>query len=267
MNEAARLCARLVREGAVLRSECPELDHVDVRREVERRLDEAGLVLATSAYSDHVGIRLSREACAHSAFDAASNLGLGSDACALLVVAWARLVLQKRTAADTRQLPGQGHLLAEDRARAAREYRPQMRLSTLVREFGQVIGSRTRIKSLVTLLRKARFLAGRGETIEAGPFLELGIDGEQMIAFIRREVLAGILREASPAGDVSKDDGLDLQVLKVLEGLGGSAGMPDIVRETGDTPPRLRAVLKDLEAQGKVRRHGARSKTRYEAVE
>ncbi len=107
MNDSTFVCARLLREGAILRSGLPELDYPEVRAEVERRLEQVGLTLATSAYSEYVGLRLIPEVTAHSAFDAASNLGLNADHCALLVVLWSYLSLQKRTASDSREVPGQ----------------------------------------------------------------------------------------------------------------------------------------------------------------
>jgi hypothetical protein len=179
MNPASRICARLIREAAVARSELPELDLPDVRTEVEERLGRVGLVLATSAYSEHVGVRLSPDVTADSAFDSASNAGLRSDACALLVLLWARLVLQKRTATDTREVPGQGSMLARDSREAAQSYSPEIRLETIFREFEDVLGSRTHLKRLVSQLRRLRFIGGRGDTIEAGPLLELGIDGDR----------------------------------------------------------------------------------------
>ncbi len=265
MEEAVRICARLLREGAVARAEIPALDSPDVRAEVERRLAAVGLILATSTYSEHIGLRLSPDVTGDAAFDAASNLGLGADACALLVVLWARLVLQKRTAADTREIPGQASLLVADRTAAARRFTPQVRLETLVREFGPVIGSRTHIKALVSRLRRLQFLGGQGETIEAGPLLELGVDGERMIAFIRRRVLAGLLEEKRDPSTraVTEDDGVETQVLRVLERLGGSAVIRDLEQATGERRPRLREILRTLEAAGRVRRTGERASTRY----
>src|SRR5712691_85634 len=157
MNEAALVCARLLREGTVARAELAALDHPDIRHEVERRLEAVGLVLSTSAYSEHVGMRLSAEIAADTAFDAASNLGLRADACALLVILWARLVLQKRTATDTRELPGQEALFASGQAAAARSFRPSVRLPALVREFRAILGGKSRILSLVTQLRRLHF--------------------------------------------------------------------------------------------------------------
>src|SRR3954447_5076993 len=219
IDSATLICARLLRAGAVPRAELPDLDFPEVRRDVERRLQAVGLVLATSAYSDHVGIRLSPEVTADSAFDAASNLGLRSDACALLVILWARLVLQKRTAADTRELPGQGEIFAGGQAAAARVYRTSVRLEALGREVRAVLGGRRRIQGLVTQLRRLQFLAGHGEIIEAGPLLELGIDGERMIGFIRREVLAKLLAERENAGEEEgrpEIDGLAARILETL---------------------------------------------------
>ncbi|MEO6195898.1 MAG: hypothetical protein ABIS20_23005 [Thermoanaerobaculia bacterium] len=266
MDSAALICARLLRAGAVPRAELPDLDFPEVRRDVERRLQAVGLLLATSAYSEHVGIRLSSEVTADSAFDAASNLGLRSDACALLVILWARLVLQKRTAADTRELPGQGEIFTGERAAAARGFRPSVRLEALVREFRAVLGGRSRIQSLVTQLRRLQFLAGHGEVIEAGPLLELGIDGERMVGFIRREVLAKLLaeRENADGKDESPEvDGLPARILETLERLGRPAAMSDLVRETGARPERLRTILRDLIEAGRILRTGDRGAARY----
>jgi hypothetical protein len=270
MDPATLICARLLRAGAVPRVELPDLDFPEVRREVERRLETVGLVLATSAYSEHVGIRLAPEVTADSAFDAASNLGLRADACALLVILWARLVLQKRTAADTRELPGQDALFAGERAAAARSFRPSVRLEALAREFRAVLGGRSRIQSLVTQLRRLHFLAGHGEVIEAGPLLELGIDGERMVGFIRREVLARLLAEREATGgkeDTEATDGLAARVLEALERLGGTGGISDLEREIGAKRERLRPVLKGLIAAGRIRRTGERRAVRYHLLE
>lgn len=265
MNEAALVCARLLREGTIARAELSALDHPDIRHEVERRLEAVGLVLATSAYSDHVGVRLSPEVTGDTAFDAASNLGLRADACALLVILWARLVLQKRTAADTRQVPGQASLLPGEQAAAAQRFMPQVRLETLFREFGAALGSRTRIKGLVSQLRRLGFLGGRGEVIEAGPLLELGVDGERMIAFIRRKVLTELLARRADGGapETPADGAGEGQILEVLARLGGNAAMKDLTSETGERPGRLRELLRGLVAAGRLERRGERFHARY----
>jgi hypothetical protein len=265
MDDAMLICARLVREGAVARSELGVLDHPDVRSEVERRLAGVGLTLATSAYSEHVGIRLSPEVIGDRVFDAATNLGLKSDACALIVILWARLVLQKRTAQASHQTPGQAELLAVDRAEAAKDFTPHVRLAALVSEFGHVLGSETHVRSLVTQLRKLGFAAGRGDVVEAGPLLELGIDGERMVSFIRREVLARLLEEDAESA-ASRDDDPAAGLLAVLERLGGRASISDLERETHQERPPLLRLLRTLIQEGRVRRVGERSAARYERV-
>lgn len=266
MDEAARICARLLRESAVPRAELRELDDPAVRREVEERFERVGLVLATSAYADHVGLRLSGSVTGDSAFDPASNLGLRADHCALLTILWARLVLQKRTAVDTDEAPGPRSLFPGDNTDQARRFTPSVRMETLVREFGKVLGSRTHMKSLVSRLRALGFLGGRGESIEPGPLLELGIDGERMIAFIRRGVLADLVAQKEEPAAVD-DGGDEAQVLRALRQLGGRATMANLAQATDKRPDRLRRILRDLIASGRVRRSGERAATHYLAVE
>lgn len=272
MDEATRICALLLRHGTVPRAEVPQLDHTAVREEVEERLGGVGLVLATSAYSTEVGTRLSPTVTADPGFDAASNLGLKADACALLVILWARLVLQKRTAAERRESPGQQALLEDDRCEQARAFQPALRFETLVREFGPVLGSRSHIQRLVTTLRRLGFVAGRGELLEAGPLLELGIDGERMIAFIRR----GVLREALEVNDSAENQGepsdspaseAGAQLLRVMRQLARPVSMGDLVRETRGSPPQLRRALRELVEAGSVLRTGERAATRYHLAE
>lgn len=250
MNQALRICARLLRAGALPLADVPGLELPEVRRDVERRLRGVGLVLATSPYSGHVGIRLAPEMAGDPAFEAASNLGLRADACALLVVLWVRLVLPRRQAGERT---------------AAEPMLPQVRLDTLARELRPLLGDRRRIRDLVSQLRRLSFLAGAGEVIEAGPLLELGIDGDRMIAFLRGGVLADLLKERAERGAKGPESlaSSAAQVLEVLQRLGGSAEMTDLVRETGAPASRLRIVLRSLAERGQVRRTGERRSARY----
>src|SRR6266496_1279750 len=263
MDDPRLICARLLRETAVERKELQALAFPEIRGEGERRLGDVGLTLATSAYSEHVGLRLLPDVSADAAFDSASNLGLKADHCALLVILWARLVLQKRTAADTRQTPGQAHLLPEYQLEAARHFQPQIRFETLVREFGPTLGSREHLRRLVSTLRRLRFLGGRGELIEAGPLLELGIDGEKMTAFIRRRVLADLLEKDPSTDDEAAARTAEDQLLSVLEEFGREVSMNELAQRMGERPTRLRELLRDLEERGMVARRGERAKTRY----
>jgi hypothetical protein len=251
MDEATRICARLLREGSVARAEVPALDDPDIRPEVERRLRSVGLMLATNESSDHVGLRLAPEVTADAGLDAASHLGLRPEACALLVILWVRLVLQKRTASSETEPP-------------------RVHLETLVRDFRSVLGGRGRIRSLVQELRRLRFLAGKGEEIEAAPLLEIAIDGERMMSFLRRGALAGLLEEQDheappgpPEAGIELPGGLSGQVLDAIARLGGTAAMGDLSRLTDAPASRLRRILRELQDAGWVRRTGERASARY----
>lgn len=256
MNEAIRICARLFRAGAVPRAEMPGLNVPDVLRDVERRLRGVGLVLATSPWSDHAGIRLAPEVAADPDFAAASNLGLGSEACALLVVLWVRLIL-------ARHQPPSG-------VQGEPETRPQVRLDFLARELRPLLGDRRRIRALVSQLRRLNFLTGEGEVIEAGPLLELGIDGDRLLAHLQGGVLSGLLEDQKKGSRKAGEEeslAFAAQVLEILHRLGGSAGMTELVRETGAPASRLRLALRALVHSGSVRRTGARRSTRYHLQE
>jgi hypothetical protein len=119
---------------------------------------------------------------------------------------------------------------------------------SLFREFGATLGSRTHIKGLVSRLRPLGFLGGHGEVIEAGPLLELGVDGEHMIADLLARGGDGGAPE-DPAHGAGEE-----QILEVLARLGGNAAMKDLTRETGETllAVRREVVSKSRELQTKV---------------
>jgi DNA-binding transcriptional ArsR family regulator len=269
VDDVTQACARLVRQGAVPRAELPALEHPDVRRAVEERLAAVGLELASSAYSDHFGVRLSAEACAAPGFDAASNVGLRADACALLVVLWARLVMQKRAATDARQTPaGEGALFPEDRARAARDFTPSVRFETLRREFGHVLGKKTHLQRLLSQLRRLGFVRTRGDVVLAGPFLELGLDGERLVGYVRREVLADLVRGREDGAVDEAAAALDpaaRELLAVLSELGQPASRGELARATGRKPLHVSRALRGLVERGLVARVGTRGAARYRA--
>lgn len=248
MDSPGLICARLLREGTIPRDEIPELDIPEVRQQVEQRLASVGLILATSAYSSHVGLRISPELTAERQFDAASNLGLKADACALLVALWARLVLQKRAAVDSGSVPGQSSLFPQDRLDSAKDYSPQVRFETLAREFGPTIGSRSHLQRLVSQLRRLGFVRVLpGHIIEPGPLLELAVDGERMVAFIRRGVLAQMAETKAPEADAETTPTLEDQVESAIRSRKEGARIGEIEEATGERREKIRLVLRDLE--------------------
>src|SRR5262249_21509242 len=155
MNEVEQICARLFARGALHREEARDLEHPQIRAEVEARLNACGLSLATSAYSNHYGLRLRADVADATVLDATTNLELKSDSCALLTILWARLALPQRTVEDTQDVPNsQSSLLPQDRAAQARSYSQSLRFETLAQEFGARLGGRTRLRGLLSQLRR-----------------------------------------------------------------------------------------------------------------
>lgn len=270
MDDIAKICARLIAAGVVPRSELRALEHAAVRVDVEARLRACGLDLATSAYSDHVGLRLAADVSDETVLDAASNIGLRADECALLAVLWARLALQRRTVEDTRTVPlAQPSLLPEDAARDARNFVPSIHQETLYNEFGAQLGGRTRVKQMLAHLRRLGFIQYRSlDAIEPGPQLELGIDGERMVSFIRTRVLGDLLAahtQAATAEAVRPKTDADL-VVDVLAASMMPLSFGDIRERTQFTAGHLRRVLDELRAAGCVEMDGQRASARYRLI-
>lgn len=266
-DEVALTCARLLREGVVPRKDLAALDYPDTRAEIEHRLRQVGLMLATSAFSEFVGLRLGTEVASAPHFDSASNLGLNADACALLVILWARLVLQKRTAEERHEVPGQAALLPDDQREAARQFTPQVQVEAIVQEFGRVLGARSHIRTLIGKLRNLRFLGGQGETIEAGPLLELGVDGEQMISFIRRGVLSQLVEEkraTANEANVDNTGGVLSAMLQVLRDRSAPMNINELADGTGQRKEVLRELLQVQIKAGRIQKLGDRRSTRYQ---
>lgn len=267
MSQAALICARLIREGSIRRAALPDLDLLEVRQEVEQRLRGVGLMLVFTVYSDFVGIRLSSEVATDPSFDAPSNVGLGDDHCALLVVCWTRLALPKRTRGA---LPEPPAALWAFGLPLRWHPPPELPLEVLYRALRPTLGGRTHIRSLSAKLRQLNLISRRGEVILEGPALEVSVDGERMVEFIRGTVIPALLSEEREAPDLSGGEGrtaplaeVEARVLDALKDRGGSAAMGELSRATGLPAVRLRKILKALEESGHVRRTGDRASARY----
>lgn len=265
MANANEICARLLAARTLPRKELPELDHSGVRADVEARLAQVGLGLVTSAYSDHVGLKLLDT----SALPTASNMGLSIDACALLTILWMRLALPYRTANDGAQTAAaQQALLPSERRAEARAERPNVDFKTLLKEFGAQLHGQVRMKGLLGQLRNLGFVQySRLETIEAGPLLELAIDGEEMARFVRTEVFKRHIEEVAQDGvtqapRVTIDD-------RVLAGLDHSRSMKLAELEKALKIPRMtiRDAINRLKRAGKIEQTGQGPQAAYRLTE
>lgn len=265
MATAAEICGRLLAARSLPRKEVPELDHGGVRADVEARLAQVGLGLATSAYSDHVGLKL----LDGSALPTASNMGLSVDACALLTILWMRLALPYRTANDGAQTSAaQQALLPSERRAEARAERPTVSFETLLKEFGSQLHGQGRLKLLLGQLRNLGFLQySRLEAIEAGPLLELALDGEEMGRFVRTEVfkrhVEGLAQQGAPHSPIVTIDD------RVLAGLDGNRSIK--IGELAKALKIPRLTIKDainrLKRAGKIEQTGEGAHAAYRRAE
>jgi hypothetical protein len=264
MDDAAQVCGRLITAGAVRRIDLPELDHPAVREEVERRLAHCGLALASSAYSDHYGIRLLIDA---EVLNKPSNLGLDPGTCALITILWAKLALQKRTAADQQFTPDeQGELLAEAQREKTQAFQPTLRFETLVQEFGVKLGGKVRLRAMLGSLKRMKFVEYRRlDEVRAGPQLELAIDGERMIGFIRSRVLSQYLENSGDSIGAVPDPigGLTQKVLRLLSEASKPLSIADVERSIGAHRREIKQALMELREDQRVETIGSGSKTAY----
>jgi hypothetical protein len=270
MSQAALICARLIREGSVRRAALPDLDLLEVRDEVEQRLRGVGLMLVFTVYSEYVGVRLSSEAAADPSFDAPSNVGLGDDHCALLAACWTCLAFPKRTWGASPEPPEGVRPFAHP---LGWHPVPELPLEVLHRALRPALGGHSRIRSLTARLRQLNLLSRRGEVLLEGPALEMSVDGERMVDFIRGTVIPALLAEeerkapgGGEKGSAAPLAGIEAQLVDVLRKRGGSAAMGELSRATDRPAVRLRKILKALEESGHVRRTGDRASARYHLV-
>lgn len=265
MADAAQICARLIASRTLPRKDLPEIDHSGTRADVEARLSHIGLGLATSAYSDHVGLKLLDP----SVLPGAANMGLSVDSCALLTILWMRLALPYRTANDGGQTASaQQSLLPGERRAEAKAARPVVGFETLVKEFGAQLHGRVRLKGLLGQLRNLGFVQySRLESIEAGPLLELALDGEEMSRFVRTEIFKRYVENESQDGvDAAPRATIDDRVFAGLDH-GQPKKLIELEKALKIPRPTVRDALARLKRDGRIEQIGQGSQAAYRRAE
>src|ERR1700722_986016 len=169
-------------------------------QELSRRLAACGLEFVDHPFADHVALRLRRD-LEQSVFGdettwLSNNLGLARDHVALLVVLWSLLILPKRSRQLTRQNDEQAVLqsemfAAEKPLPSAAELKISIADATLLADFGDRLGGKTRVDFGLGALRRLKFIVRRGGQIIEGPLLDLAFDYERMAP----RILDGALRD------------------------------------------------------------------------
>lgn len=218
-NEAAIICARLLRQGYVHKSEFPQLELNDLLlTSVRDRLQDVGMELVMNSYSDFYAVKLTRDS--QDTIEESNNLSLKSNEVAMLVILWSKLILPKRTQAQKaldealakkkaaienqeqeqeqdqqEEIPTiqQDFFQEQKKPRKKKKKDPNriyVELSELYAEFGKQFGSKTSFKSTVSRLSNLKFIHMHNEIITEGVFLDLLIDGQQMGNEIKKSALA-----------------------------------------------------------------------------
>ena len=211
MNDpAALLVARLLAHRAIPRDD-PQARRAladDVfRADLDARLSAVGLMLLENPYAEHIAVGLKREA-EEPVFGGMAqwlnnNLNLSRDGVALLVVLWAWLILPKRERQITRQSLDDGaqkDLFGGDkplpRGEDVQAGIPEI---TLIAEFGDRLGGKTRINGHLSALARAGFIERRNKQIFEGPLLDLVMDYQVLAPRIIEGALAEILAQRPEA--------------------------------------------------------------------
>lgn len=198
-TRAQEICSRLMIKPYIPKTEVKDLImDEDLRRDVEQRLRQVGLLLVDNYYSKYFAVRLADEIERDASLSWAVNFNLEKPAIALLVVLWAKLVFPKRIAQERREKPG-------DDTKAmfpSHEPVPEMDLFTseaaLRAELGKKCGG-AKLPIYLGQLKRLGFIEyGRLEHITEGPLLDLLIDGAQMAIKLKNSTLWDVLGRKGP---------------------------------------------------------------------
>src|SRR5687767_14796387 len=207
----ATLIARLLAERWLPREDRAVrqvLTDAELRDDLDRRLSAAGLRLLEHPYASHVAVGVAR-AQENDVFGsarawAASNLQLDRDALALLVVLWALLVLPKRQ----RQIARQENERQQDQEQMFADLKPvpvgaemvePINERTLLADYGDKLGGKTRIHLNLGALARQGFIVRRKERIHEGPLLDLAFDYERIASRVMDGALSYVVAQARAA--------------------------------------------------------------------
>jgi hypothetical protein len=226
MHDVARLLAQrwLPRDDVHARKAL--LDEA-FREELDRRLASVGLELREHPYSAYIGVAVARSA-EKNVFGGSDSwisntLQLDRDAVALLVVLWALIVLPKRQRQIERQQAesdaSQTLMFAEAKP-ISRDpsLSPVVAERTLLADFGDKLGGKTRVNFNLGVLNRHGFIARRKGELAEGPLLDLVFDYERTARRIfdgaLGDLLAGLVTNRRDDVDTDEplyDEDIDLE--------------------------------------------------------
>lgn len=219
LDDAALLAAELLARRWLPRQ------HPRVRRALidaelwqatQQRLAEVGLQLVDNIHADHVAVALLRGAEAavfgEAGLAANNNLELPRDAQSLLVVLWALIVQPKRerqaARAASAEGDGQAEMFRTERPLpSAAAVSPLVAYKTLLADFGNQLGKKTRLDANLKRLETHGFIQRRGEDIAEGPLLDLLLDYDQLAPRILDGALGDVLARTRAQAEAAPSSG------------------------------------------------------------
>jgi len=179
------------------------------RAELDARLSACGLKLLDNVYADNVALALARDV-EPKIFGARevwqnNNIGLARDGVALLVVLWALIILPKRERQEARQRAEeeQEDMFGKEKPMPrAEETSIAISYKTLLADFGDKLGKKTRMDMNLGQLNKLGFIERRGDMIAEGPLLDLMMDTDALKDRIINGALADIFYRPQPKAAV-----------------------------------------------------------------
>jgi len=217
-DETAALVARLLSQRWLPRDDVHArkalLDEA-FREELDRRLAAVGLELREHPYSAFIGVAVARanEKLVFGGSDSwiSNTLQLDRDAVALLVVLWALIVLPKRQRQLERQqaeADASQRLMFAEAKPISRDVSlsPVIAERTLLADFGDKLGGKTRVNFNLGLLSRHGFIARRKGELAEGPLLDLVFDYERTARRILDGALSDLLAGLTPRDDLGSDD-------------------------------------------------------------
>jgi hypothetical protein len=191
------------------------------REELDRRLEAVGLELREHPYAAYIGLAVARksERAVFGGSDSwiSNTLQLDRDGVALLVVVWALIVLPKRQRQVERQeleaAASQSQMFAEEKP-IPRDpaVSPVIAERTLLADFGDKLGGKTRVGFNLGTLNRLGFIIRRKGEVAEGPLLDLAFDYERTARRILDGALGDLLADAAARAPATtpEDDAIDV---------------------------------------------------------
>jgi hypothetical protein len=220
-DETATLVTRLLAQRWLPRDDVQArkalLDEA-FREELDRRLESVGLELREHPYAAYIGLAVARksERAVFGGSDSwiSNTLQLDRDGVALLVVIWALIVLPKRQRQVERQdveaAASQSQMFAEQKP-IPRDptVSPVIAERTLLADFGEKLGGKTRVGFNLGTLNRLGFIIRRKGEVAEGPLLDLAFDYERTARRILDGALGDLLAEAAARPPSARIDDID----------------------------------------------------------